>query len=92
VFALEQRPAKLQLRAAMEVRDLAAILDTFAPDAVLRSPFTEKLTFNGHEQIATTSQVILDVSNDLQCTDELCGEEEGFLVASAKIGGQTSSG
>ena len=44
-------PTKLPLRSAMEARDLGAAVDAFAPDAVVRSPLTDKLTFNGHEQI-----------------------------------------
>jgi len=85
VPTLEERPAKLHFRAAMEARDLAAVLDTFAPDAVLRSPFTDKLTFNGHEQIAAVTGVILDVFNDLQYTAELRSEDTVFLVGHARI-------
>jgi hypothetical protein len=85
---LEERPAKLHFRAAMEARDLAAAVDTFAPDAVLRSPFTDKLTFNGHHQIAAVTEVILDVFDDLQYTDELRSEDTAFLVGHARIDGQ----
>jgi hypothetical protein len=81
----DQIPGKLRFRAAMEAGDLTAILDTFAPDAVLRSPFTDRLTFNGHQQIAAISEVILDVFDDLRYTDELFGEGESFLVGRARI-------
>jgi hypothetical protein len=62
----------------MEAGDLTAILDAFAPDAVLRSPFTDRLTFNGHEQIGAISEVILDVFDDLRYTDELCRRGGGL--------------
>jgi FAD/FMN-containing dehydrogenase len=88
VSTLELSPDKLQFRAAMEARDLAAILDTFAPDAVFRSPMTDKLSFNGHDQIAAICEVILDVFDDLQYTDELRSEHTGFLVGHARIDGQ----
>jgi ketosteroid isomerase-like protein len=88
VSTLEERPAKLQFRAAMEARDLTAIVDTFAPDAVLRSPFTERLAFNGHDQIAAVSEVVLDVFDDLQYTDEVRSEDAAFLVGHARIDGQ----
>ena len=32
-----------QFRAAMESRDVAAVVDSFAPDAVFHSPLTERL-------------------------------------------------
>jgi hypothetical protein len=88
VSTLEERPTKLQFRAAMEARDLPAIVNAFEPDAVLRSPFTAKLTFNGHDQIAAISEVILDVFDDLQYTDELRSQDTGFLVGHATIAGQ----
>lgn len=71
----------------MEAGDLNAILDACAPDAVLRSPFTDRLTFSGHEQIRAVSEVILDVFDDLRYTHELCGEEAAFLVGRARIDG-----
>jgi hypothetical protein len=72
----------------MEARDLAAIVDAFAPDAVFRSPITDKLTFSGHDQIAAISDVILDVFDDLQYTDELRSEDTAVLVGHARIDGQ----
>jgi hypothetical protein len=87
VSALADRPTKLPLRAAMEARDLAAVVDTFAPDAVIRSPLTGRLTFQGREQIRTVMQVILDVFDDLRYTDELHVGDSGVLVASARVAG-----
>jgi hypothetical protein len=72
----------------MEARDLTAIVDAFAPDAVFRSPITDGLSFNGHEQIAAISEVILEVLDDLHYTDELRGEHTTFLVGHATIDGQ----
>jgi hypothetical protein len=83
----DESPAKLELRAAMEARDLAAVVNAFAPDAVFRSPITDRLTFNGHEQIAAISEVILDIFDDLRYTDELRSDDAGFLVGHATIDG-----
>lgn len=85
---IEEGSAKLEFRVAMEARDLAAVVNTFAPDAVLRSPFTDTLAFTGHEQIAAVSEVIFDVFDDLQYTEELVIENAGFLVGNARIDGQ----
>ncbi len=85
--ALADRPTKLPLRVAMEARDLAAVLDAFAPDAVLHSPLTGSLTFQGHEQIRAVTEVILDVYDDLHYTDELQSGDSAVLVASARVDG-----
>lgn len=85
---LEQTQAKSPLRMAMEARDLPAIVDAFAPDAVFHSPLTGKLSFKGHEQIPALSRVILEVFEDFHYTAELLGENTGFLVSRAQIGGR----
>jgi ketosteroid isomerase-like protein len=87
VSTLTDRPIKLTLRTAMEARDLAAAQDAFTPDAVVRSPLTGRLTFNGREQIGAILQVILDVFDDLHYTDELHSDDGAVLVASARLGG-----
>jgi hypothetical protein len=71
----------------MEARDRAAAVDSFATTAVFRSPFTGRLTFNGHEQIGALIDVILDVFDDFHYTDELRGSNDAFLVARARVGG-----
>jgi hypothetical protein len=72
----------------MEARDLTAVVDSFAPDAVVHSPFTARLTFKGRDQIGTLVKVILGVFEDLHYTDEVRGEDTAFLVGRARIGGQ----
>lgn len=88
----EPNPAVLPLRAAMEARDAAAIVDAFAPDAVFRSPLTTRLTFVGHEQIGVLAQVLAEVLDDLRYTDEACHGSTGFLAWHARIGGQEIEG
>ena len=88
----EPMSAVLPLRAAMEARDVAAIVDAFAPDAVFRSPLTTRLTFTGREQIGALAQVLVEVLEDLHYTDEACHDATGFLTWSARIGGQEIHG
>jgi hypothetical protein len=83
-----QPQGQLPLRAAMEARDLAAVTDSFAPDAVLRSPLTGRLTFSGRDQIATITRVILEVFQDFHYTDELRSGDTAVLIARARVGGQ----
>ena len=86
--AVEPSQVRLPLRAAMEARDLDAAVDSFAPDAVLRSPFTAGLAFTGREQIRAVIAVILDAFSDLRYTDEVRSENAAVLVSSARVGGQ----
>ncbi|MGH3150874.1 MAG: nuclear transport factor 2 family protein, partial [Streptosporangiaceae bacterium] len=86
--AAEPSLAKLPFRSAMEAGDPDAIVDAFAPGAVLHSPLTSQLAFTGHDQIRALTEVILEVVTDLRYTDEVRGEDTAFLVSEARIGGQ----
>jgi hypothetical protein len=88
VSTLADASTKLALRGAMEARDLTAALDAFAADAVVRSPLTDRLTFNGREQIGAILQVILDTFDGLHYIDELRGEDRAVLVGRARVGGR----
>jgi SnoaL-like domain len=92
VFHAEPNQAVLPLRAAMEARDVTAVVDAFAPDAVLRSPLTARLTFAGHEQIGALAPVLVEVLDDLRYTDEASDGSTGFLAWSARIGDQEIEG
>ena len=78
---------QLPLRAAMQARDRRAVVETFAEEAVLRSPFTDKLVFEGREQIAALVAVVLDVLDDITYTDELHGDDAAVLVGHAHVDG-----
>jgi hypothetical protein len=88
----EPNPALLPLRAAMEARDVAAIVDAFAADAVFRSPLTDRLAFTGHQQIGALARVLVEVLAGLRYTDEACIGNTGFLAWDARIGGQRIEG
>lgn len=78
---------KLALRTAMESRDRRAAVAAFAENAVLRSPFTDNLAFEGREQVDTLMGVIFDVLDDLAYTDELHGDRTAVLVGHARVDG-----
>ncbi|MDR3487415.1 MAG: nuclear transport factor 2 family protein [Bradyrhizobium sp.] len=75
------------MRAAMERRDVRAVADAFAADAQFHSPLTDRLTFRGREQIAALATIVLDVFENFRYTDELMGDEVGFLVGRAQVDG-----
>lgn len=84
----EPGAVKLPLRVAMEHKDLASVIEAFAPDAVFRSPLTEKLTFTGREQIGALTQIVFEVFDDFHYTEEVRTADAAFLVARARVGGQ----
>jgi len=84
---LSETATMLPLRAGVEAGDLAAVVDAFAPDAVVRSPITDSLTFAGHEQIGAVFRVILDVFKGIRYTDELRSGDSAVLLASAQVDG-----
>lgn len=86
--ALSEPRGVTPLRAAMEARDLSAVREAFAPDAIFHSPLTEALTFKGREQIGTLTSVLLEVFQDFRYTDEIVKGSAGFLVARARVGGE----
>jgi hypothetical protein len=71
----------------MEARDRRAVVEAFAENAVLRSPFTDNLAFEGREQLDAIVGVILDVLEDLTYTDELHGNGTAVLVGRATVDG-----
>jgi hypothetical protein len=71
----------------MEARDRPAAMHAFAEDAVLRSPFTDSLAFEGRQQIGALLEVILSALDDLTYTDELHGEGVAVLVGHASVDG-----
>ena len=78
----------LPLRTAMLARDIDAAVDCFAPDGVLRSPFTDKLTVTGRDQIRTLISVLCEVFEELSYTDEARAGNHAFLASRARIAGQ----
>lgn len=85
--ALQQSQPKLPIRAAMEARDRAAVLDAFAEDAVLRSPFTPSLVFTGRNQLAALVDALLGALDELSYGDELIGDHTAVLVGTMQLGG-----
>jgi len=71
----------------MEARDHRAVTESFAENAVLRSPFTDNLAFEGRHQIDELVAVILEVLEDLTYTDELHADRAAVLVGHARVDG-----
>jgi SnoaL-like protein len=87
VSTLAGTHTRLPLRTAMEARDLQAALDAFAPDAIVRSPFTDRLAFHGREQIGAVLEVILENFGEIRYSDELVAGASAVLVAHSEVSG-----
>jgi hypothetical protein len=72
----------------MEARDLRAVVESFAPDAVFRSPFTDRLCFIGREQIAELVEVLFEVFEDLRYIEQSRVGNLVFLTARVRVGGR----
>jgi len=77
----------MPLREAMQARDRHRVVRAFAEDAVVRSPFTDNLAFEGRAQIDALVAVILDVLEDITYTDELHRDGAAVLVGDARVDG-----
>jgi len=77
----------LAIRKAIEARDLESAVECFAPDAVLHSPFTGRLSFSGRERIRLITSVLLEVAEDFRYTSEVRDGDFACLRASARVGG-----
>jgi hypothetical protein len=71
----------------MEARDRRAVVETFAENAVFRSPLTDNLVFEGRKELDALIGVILEVLDDLTYIDELHGDGTAVLVGQATVDG-----
>lgn len=78
----------LALRVAMEAGDVAAAVACFTPDAVLRSPLTDRLTFRGRHEIAIVTEIVIASFKDLRYSEEIIGDHTAFLASHARVAGR----
>jgi hypothetical protein len=73
-------------RCAVEARDLGAMIDAFAGDAMLKSPVSFR-PFRGRKAVGALLSVLVDVFEDFRYTDEFDGKDGSkALLFHAKIG------
>jgi hypothetical protein len=75
------------MRAAMERRDAAAMVELFAPDAVFRSPVTAT-PFEGREAVAELMEAVVEQFETWECTDEITTGDSTVLLIRGRIGGR----
>jgi hypothetical protein len=87
-MAVTEPASKLAFRAAVEARDLSALVDSFAPDAVIRGPNSNNANVRGREEIGSMYSVLFEVFEDLSFTDELySGDGTAVVTARTSVDG-----
>jgi hypothetical protein len=78
-------------RAAVEAKDLDAMVDALAPDVVFHSPITFK-PFEGKEAVSTLLGVVAATFDDFRYTDELDADGVKALIFEARVGDREVQG
>jgi hypothetical protein len=82
--ALQRHP----FPAAVEPHDISGITGALAPDAVLVSPITLRVTFRGRGEIGELMQSVLETLEDFKVAEEFGGGDMRAVVWNARIGTQ----
>jgi hypothetical protein len=78
-------------RAAVEAGDLAAMIDTLAPDVVFNSPVAFK-PFEGRDTVGKVLEAVFNTFEDFRYTDELDRGDVHALVFRARVGDKDVEG
>jgi hypothetical protein len=78
-------------RAAVEARDIDAMVACLTPDCRLYSPVAFK-PFDGREAVAELFRNLFEVFEDFHYVDELEGENSHALIFRAQVGGKAIHG
>lgn len=78
-------------RAAVEAKDLDALMNTMAEDVVFRSPVTFK-TYEGKQAVRFLLSIVMRVFEDFRYVDELDGEGSSILVFETRVGDREVDG
>jgi hypothetical protein len=78
-------------RAAVEARDLEAMVGTLAPDVVFNSPVAFK-PFEGREAVGRVLEAVFNTFEDFHYTDDLGHDNLQALVFRARVGDKQVEG
>jgi hypothetical protein len=75
-------------REAFEARDLDAIVESLAPDVVIHSPISRRVTFRGREEARRLFEIVLDLLGETRYTHELADGDVRVAVFHAQLAGR----
>jgi SnoaL-like domain len=76
------------LRAAGERGDADAVAELLAPDVVFHSPMTERIRFEGKDEVAALHRDIFAVLEDIDTTEPLVLGDRGSFSFRARVRGE----
>ena len=79
--------AVASLRSASERSDAEAVRELLAPDVVFHSPLTDRIHFQGRDEVAALHRDIFAVLVDLETADPLASGDTGAFSFSARVRG-----
>jgi hypothetical protein len=75
-------------RRAAEAGDVDLALTAFAPDAVLHSPLTSRVSFTGHEELRALIEVAYTHLSEIHFHTDVGDSRTRVMVYTARIGGE----
>ena len=78
----------MSFRAAVEARDLDAMVAALAPDVVVHSPISRFVRFEGRPRARELFQEVLATFEDIHYTDELRGDGVVVYLLRARVRGR----
>lgn len=76
------------LRAAGESSDADAVAELLAPDVVFHSPMTERIRFEGKDEVAALHRDIFAVLDDITTAEPLAVGDTGSFLFRARVRGE----
>jgi hypothetical protein len=77
-----------RFRRAGEAGDIDRLLETLAPDAVLRSPITDRLEFRGHDEIRAVMESVFATIDNIRYSADVGHNRTRVLFGRATVNGQ----
>ncbi len=84
----DQSATTERFRRAAEAHDIAGVLETLASNVVLRSPITDRVSFNGREEIRALLGSVFATISDIRYFADVGDERTRALFYRANVNGQ----
>jgi len=84
----DQSTTAARYRRAAEAHDIEGMLDTLAPDIVLRSPITDRVVFQGRDEIRELLQSVFATIHDIRYFADVGDRRSRALFDRAIVNGQ----
>lgn len=85
---LGQHATTARFRSVVEAKDIPGVLDTLAPNVVLRSPITDQVTFVGKEEIGELLRSVFATIDDIHYFVDVGDDHTRALFYRATVNGQ----